>query len=127
MKVFVTPDGTQWGVEVLVPGSSNAMVYFHHPDGRTARKDRYAWFLGNGPEAKSVTARLDKKRVLDALDEEELRVLVRGDTAVTFVILRVRGAIADAEVSGRMRYTRTWTNDGGTWRVLAAHIAPAAD
>jgi ketosteroid isomerase-like protein len=64
---------------------------------------------------------------IDALDEEELRVLVRGDTALTFVVLRVRGAIADADVSGRMRYTRTWTNDGGTWRVLGAHIAPAAD
>jgi ketosteroid isomerase-like protein len=64
---------------------------------------------------------------IDALDEEELRVLVRGGTALTFVVLRVRGAIADAEVSGRMRYTRTWTNEGGAWRVLAAHIAPAAE
>ena len=64
---------------------------------------------------------------IDALDEEDLRVLVRGETALTFVVLRVRGAIGDAEISGRMRYTRTWTNDGGTWRVLAAHIAPAAD
>jgi ketosteroid isomerase-like protein len=64
---------------------------------------------------------------IDALDEEELRVLVRGETAVTFVVLRIRGAIADADVSGRMRYTRTWTHDGGAWRVIAAHIAPAAD
>jgi hypothetical protein len=24
-----------------------------------------------------------------------------------------------------MRYTRTWTRDGGAWRVIAAHIAPA--
>ena len=63
---------------------------------------------------------------IDALDEEELRVRVVGETAVTFVVLRVRGAIADEDVSGRMRYTRTWTRDGGTWRVVAAHIAPAA-
>jgi hypothetical protein len=45
---------------------------------------------------------------------------------VTLVVLRVRGAIAGEDVSGRMRYTRTWTRDGGMWRVLAAHIAPAA-
>lgn len=64
---------------------------------------------------------------IDALDEEEVRVVAAGDTAVTLVVLRVRGAIGDAEVAGRMRYTRTWTRDGGTWRVLAAHIAPAAD
>jgi hypothetical protein len=25
-----------------------------------------------------------------------------------------------------MRYTRTWTRDGGAWRVIAAHIAPAS-
>ena len=77
MKVFVAPDGTRWGVDVRVPGSSNALVLFHHPDGQTARKDRYAWYLGNGPESKSVTARLDPKRVLDALGEEELRRLFR--------------------------------------------------
>jgi ketosteroid isomerase-like protein len=64
---------------------------------------------------------------IDELDEEELQARVLGETAVTFVVLRVRGAIADNEVAGRMRYTRTWTRDGGTWRVLAAHIAPAAD
>ena len=60
------------------------------------------------------------------LNEEELRVLVHGDLAMTFVVLDVRGTIADAEVSGRMRYTRTWTRDGGTWRVIGAHISPAA-
>jgi ketosteroid isomerase-like protein len=56
-----------------------------------------------------------------------MRVKVVGDTAMTFVVLRVRGTIDGAEVSGRMRYTRTWTRDGGAWRVLAAHVAHAAD
>ena len=59
------------------------------------------------------------------LHEEEVRVKVLGDLAVTFVVLRIRGAIEEAEVSGRMRYTRTWTRDGGAWRVVAAHISPA--
>ena len=58
------------------------------------------------------------------LDAE--RALQAAQLAVTFVVLRVRGTIEQADVSGRMRYTRTWTRDGGTWRVLAAHIAPAA-
>jgi ketosteroid isomerase-like protein len=60
------------------------------------------------------------------LNEEEVRVTVLGDLAVTFVVLRIRGTIDAAEVSGRMRYTRTWTRDGGVWRVVAAHISPAA-
>jgi ketosteroid isomerase-like protein len=61
------------------------------------------------------------------LEEEDVRTLVRGDLAVTFVVLRIRGTIDDAEVGGRMRYTRTWTRDGGAWRVVAAHISPAPD
>ena len=64
---------------------------------------------------------------IDELTEEDLRVRIAGDTGVTFVVLRLRGSIGDAEVSGRMRYTRTWSRDGGVWRVIAAHIAPAAD
>jgi ketosteroid isomerase-like protein len=60
------------------------------------------------------------------LTEEQVRVNVVGDVAVTFVVLRIRGTIDEAEVSGRMRYTRTWSRDGGAWRVVAAHISPAA-
>src|SRR3954451_572761 len=60
------------------------------------------------------------------LEEEERHVRTAGETAVTFVVLRIRGTIAGDEVAGRMRYTRTWTRDGGAWRVIAAHIAPAA-
>jgi ketosteroid isomerase-like protein len=60
------------------------------------------------------------------LEEEELEVRAVGETAVTFVVLRIRGTIAGDDVSGRMRYTRTWVRDGGGWRVMAAHIAPAA-
>jgi ketosteroid isomerase-like protein len=60
------------------------------------------------------------------LVEEELRAVVLGDVALTFVVLRIRGAIGDADASGRLRYTRTWTRDGGRWRVLGAHISPAA-
>src|SRR3712207_2890388 len=59
------------------------------------------------------------------LEEEDVRVKVVGDAAVTFVVLRVRGTIAEDEVDGRMRYTRTWVRDGGDWRVMAAHISPA--
>jgi ketosteroid isomerase-like protein len=59
------------------------------------------------------------------LAEEAVRVKVLGDTAVTFVTLRIRGSIDGADASGRMRYTRTWIRENGAWRVLAAHISPA--
>ena len=60
---------------------------------------------------------------ISELTEEEVRVTVLEDMAVTFVVLQIRGTIAEADVSGRMRYTRTWTRDGGAWRVIAAHIS----
>ena len=52
---FTAPNGVLWGVQVDLPGSSNAMVIFRHPDGRTSRKDRYNWYISRGPEARSVT------------------------------------------------------------------------
>lgn len=61
------------------------------------------------------------------LTEEEVRVVVLDHVAVTFVVLQISGTINEVEVGGRMRYTRTWTRDGGAWRVVAAHIGPVAD
>ena len=53
------------------------MVYFRHPDGGQVRRDRYNWYLNQGPEARSVTARLDPKLVLESLDEPKLAALLR--------------------------------------------------
>ena len=77
MRVFESPDGVRWGVEVLMPGSSNAMVVFHYPDGRTARKDRYGWYYADVPEARNVTARLKPQAVLDSLTDAQLALLFR--------------------------------------------------
>jgi hypothetical protein len=68
MKSFTAPDGTTWGVAVQSPGSSNAMILFRHPDGRSSRRDRYNWIISHGPEARSVTARLEPAKVLAHLD-----------------------------------------------------------
>jgi hypothetical protein len=77
MKTWRSPDGIDWIVDVDLPGSSNAMVIFRHPAGRSSRLDRYNWYISNGPEARSVTSRLSKAKVLDALNEDELRKLYR--------------------------------------------------
>jgi hypothetical protein len=69
MKVFDAPDGTRWKVEAALPGSSNAMVIFRHPNGDTARRDRYNWFISTGPEARSVTTRLSPQRVMEQMDD----------------------------------------------------------
>src|SRR5262252_3309778 len=64
MRAFTGPDNTTWGVEVQNPGASNAVVVFRHPDGQTARLDRYAWYITRGSESQNVTGRLNKHAVL---------------------------------------------------------------
>jgi hypothetical protein len=83
MKSFIGPDGTNWGVEVQLPGSSNAMIVFHHPGGKTASLDRYAWYLWSGPEARSVTSRVAADKVAAALTPESTALLFRRSMPVT--------------------------------------------
>jgi hypothetical protein len=77
MKSWRSPDGIDWVVDVDLPGSSNAMVTFRHPNGASARLDRYNWYLSSGPEARSVTSHLSKSKVLESLDDQALARLYR--------------------------------------------------
>jgi hypothetical protein len=86
-------EGTDWGVEVQLPGSSNAMIVFHHPGGRTARLDRYAWFIWNGPEARSVTSHIAADKVFSALTPEKLALLFRKSMPVSTEIPALDTAI----------------------------------
>ena len=66
MATYRSTDGTVWRVKISNVGASNAIVLFQHPDGETTRKDRYNWYISTGPEAKSVTSRLDTYRCTQA-------------------------------------------------------------
>ena len=80
---FRAPDGVVWGVEIDLPGSSNAMIIFRHPDGNSAKKDRYNWVISTGPEARSVTSRLEPARVLEGLDQGEIAALFRRSMSIS--------------------------------------------
>jgi hypothetical protein len=82
-RTFRAPGGTVWGVEIDLPGSSNAMIIFRHPDGDSSRKDRYNWVISNGPEARSVTSRLEPARVLEGLDDAEIGALFRRSMTIS--------------------------------------------
>lgn len=77
MRSYQSPDGTAWGVEVKVPSHSSAMVCFRHPNGKTTRSDRYAWYNAHQPEASDPRARLTPKQVQEALSDGELAALFR--------------------------------------------------
>jgi hypothetical protein len=82
-KFFRGPDGTEWNVQVQMPGSSNAQVLFRHPDGASSHLDRYNWYISTGPEARSVTTRLSPAKVLEALDQATLAKLFNRSMAVS--------------------------------------------
>jgi hypothetical protein len=83
MKSFRSPDGILWRVDVDLPGSSNAMVIFRHPNGQSARLDRYNWFISHGPEARSVTSRLAPEKVLESLSDIDIGRLFRRSMAIS--------------------------------------------
>ncbi|HUR00115.1 MAG TPA: hypothetical protein VM166_11720 [Gemmatimonadaceae bacterium] len=89
IKPFRGPDGTNWGVEVQVPGASNAMIVFHHPGGKTARLDRYAWEIWSGPESRSVTSRVSVDKIMQQLTDERLAVLFRTSMPISNEASRV--------------------------------------
>jgi hypothetical protein len=85
MRNFEAPDGVRWGVEARSPGSSNVMIVFHHPDGRSSRRNRYAWYVWPGAEARDVTARLGVKQVMEHLTDADLARLFRRSMPVNTV------------------------------------------
>ncbi len=77
MRPFKGPDGTMWGVQVQMPSHSGAMVLFHHPNGETARLNRYAWI--NAPTETAHDPRTSlKAAALDSqLSERDIARLFR--------------------------------------------------
>lgn len=82
IRPFQGPDGTRWGVELKLPGSSRIMVMFYHPNGKTARLDRYAWYNWSGPESRSVTSRINSEAAVKKISDDALRRLFRRSAPV---------------------------------------------
>jgi ketosteroid isomerase-like protein len=83
-----------------------------------------------GPDLQTKQDDLERYRsgrqVVTKMVEEDLRIFVAGDTAVTWFLGEVAGVLDGVEIASRFRYTRTWLrSDGGGWRVVAAHLSPA--
>ena len=76
-RSYTSPDGTHWIVQVMLPGATNAMIVFEHPDGGTSRRDRYNWVNIAGPGARNVTSRADATAVLRELTDAQIALLFR--------------------------------------------------
>jgi hypothetical protein len=91
-RAFTSQDGTSWKVEVRSPSASNAMVVFVHPDPQSSMRNRYAWWLSDGPESRDVTARLTPKTVLDALTDADVAEMFRRSMPISSQVPRFEPA-----------------------------------
>ena len=76
-RSYTSPDGTIWNVQIMLPGATNAMIVFEHPDGSTSRRDRYNWVNIAGPGARNVTSRADATAVMRELTDAQIALLFR--------------------------------------------------
>lgn len=87
--------------------------------------DDSAWFTGPDgnlySKSDDLRAHESGHQVMSRVDEEELRVLATEQAGVTWFLGTLAGTVGGQPILARMRYTRTWINDGSGWRIIAAH------
>lgn len=87
-------------------------LVFTGPDGRLYTKADDLRLHGSGEQKMSK------------VEEEDLTVLVVGNTGVTCFLGTVAGVLSGSEFTARVRYTRTWTHDDAHgWRLIAGHVS----
>ena len=101
MRYYEAPDGVRWGVEVRTPSASNAMIVFHYPDGGSSRRNRYAWYIWQGAEARDVTARLGRTQVLERLADADLALLFRRSMPINTEVPELAPSVAGTGRVGR--------------------------
>jgi ketosteroid isomerase-like protein len=78
-------------------------------------------------KAEDLQAHRSRELVLTQLVEDDLALVVAGDTGVTWVLTSLEGTNDGQPFKVRMHYLRTWHHDAiHGWRVLAAQITPVA-
>ena len=82
-RSYKSPDGINWTVDIVLPGATNAMIMFEHPDGATSRLDRYNWVNIAGPGARNVTSRAESAAVLRELTDAQIALLFRRSMPVS--------------------------------------------
>lgn len=78
-------------------------------------------------KAELIRAVVSGSDTVESAGNEEMRAYVHGNTAVVTGWLWMRGRGASGPFDRRFRYTDTWLNRNGRWRVIAAHdyLAPS--
>jgi hypothetical protein len=87
--------------------------------------DDTVWFTGPDGNLYSkqddLRAHATGHQVLTRVEEEDLKVLVTGNTGVTWFLGTLEGTVGGQPLTARMRYTRTWVHGEAGWKIVAAH------
>ncbi|MGP3915224.1 nuclear transport factor 2 family protein [Nonomuraea sp. 10N515B] len=84
-----------------------------------------------GPDGRHYTKQDDLeihrsgRQSMTRVEEEDLKVLVAGDTGVTWFLGTLEGVMNGERFHAQVRYTRTWVRSGGEWRLIAGHVSLA--
>ena len=54
---------------------------------------------------------------------QETTIKLLSDIAIVFVLMDMHGSFQSQPFAGRYRYTRVWSNQLGSWQIVAAHIS----
>jgi ketosteroid isomerase-like protein len=60
---------------------------------------------------------------ISKMEASDLRVLHLGTVAVVSVQMEAEAVLDGVGMSGRLRYTRVWTQRADGWRVIAGHMS----
>ncbi|WP_216896614.1 nuclear transport factor 2 family protein [Nocardia alni] len=64
------------------------------------------------------------QQVMTRVEEEDLKVIVRGNAGVTWFLGKIEAVVGGQPIAVTARYTRMWTRtDESGWRVLTAHAS----
>lgn len=82
-RAYRSPDGVEWTLEVELPGTTSALVLFRHPDGRSARQDRYNWYQAQPDQIPGGGHRVRPADVLASLTDAQIAMLYRRSMRVS--------------------------------------------
>jgi len=83
--------------------------------------DDYRWTSPDGTLNDRRTDIADAKNVtFESMDLSDMQVTVSGDTAVVTGVNTIKGKYKEMDISGKYRFTDTFTKQNGEWKILAS-------
>jgi len=81
-RVYQSPDGGTWNVDVKLPSHSSALLTFQHVGGQSVAGDRYAWINAAQATVSDPREQLSAAAILESLSDHDVERLFSKSMAV---------------------------------------------